>query len=64
MSYTQARVNILQVHTRKMHLDDTILDQLATRTDGFTGADLESLCREVGIWLLITTVTDLGSDPV
>jgi transitional endoplasmic reticulum ATPase len=41
------RKQILDVHTRTMHLaSDVDLDKLATLTDFYTGADLESLCRE------------------
>jgi transitional endoplasmic reticulum ATPase len=45
-----ARLQILKIHTKEMPLDDSVnLDDLAERTDGFVGADLESLCREAGI---------------
>ncbi|MFB6120564.1 MAG: CDC48 family AAA ATPase [Halobacteriaceae archaeon] len=43
----EARRAILDVHTRtKPIADDVDLDSLARRTDGFVGADLESLVRE------------------
>ena len=42
-----ARRAIFDVHTRNKPLaDDVDLDELATRTDGFVGADIEALCRE------------------
>jgi SpoVK/Ycf46/Vps4 family AAA+-type ATPase len=44
----QARRDILQLYTRNMVLQNCDLDLLAERTDMYTGADLESLCREVG----------------
>ncbi len=44
----QARRRILEVHSRTMPLDGVELDEVAEATDGFTGADLENLCREVG----------------
>ncbi|WP_232686024.1 CDC48 family AAA ATPase [Halobacterium zhouii] len=43
----EARRAILEVHTRHKPLaDDVDLDDLATRTDGFVGADIEALARE------------------
>ncbi|MDD4221904.1 MAG: CDC48 family AAA ATPase [Candidatus Methanomethylophilus sp.] len=45
-----ARVNILKIHTRQMPLaSDVDLKELATRTDGYVGADLAALCREAGL---------------
>lgn len=44
------RLKILQVHTRKMPLArDVDLNRLAERTEGFSGADLEALCREAAL---------------
>ncbi len=41
---------ILGIHTRKMPLDkDVDLDALASRTERFTGADLEDLVRRAGM---------------
>jgi transitional endoplasmic reticulum ATPase len=43
------RLEILRVHTRAMPLaDDVDLEKLAKLTVGFSGADLEMLCREAG----------------
>jgi transitional endoplasmic reticulum ATPase len=45
-----ARLEILRVHTRSMPLDKNVdLNQLAERTKGFSGADLENLVREAGM---------------
>ncbi|MEE6209942.1 CDC48 family AAA ATPase [Salarchaeum sp. III] len=42
-----ARRAILSVHTRNKPIaDDVDLDEVASRTDGFVGADLEALVRE------------------
>ena len=47
---TNERLKILQVHTKNMHLDpDVDLQQIALKTENFTGADLEKLCREAGL---------------
>ncbi|MFH0915254.1 MAG: CDC48 family AAA ATPase [bacterium] len=41
-----ARLTILGVHTRKMPLaPDVDVEALATRSEGFVGADIEGLCR-------------------
>ena len=49
----EGRLNILNVHTKNMALTNDIkLKDLAKRTVGYTGADLESLVREAGILAL------------
>jgi transitional endoplasmic reticulum ATPase len=46
----EGRLKILQIHTEKMPLaDDVDLAALASRTQGFTGADLENLVRRAGL---------------
>ena len=42
-----ARREIFEIHTRERPLaDDVDLEELAERTDGYTGADIEAICRE------------------
>jgi len=44
------RTEILQVHTRRMPLgDDVSIDRLASRTHGFTGADIDALVSEAAM---------------
>jgi transitional endoplasmic reticulum ATPase len=44
------RLEILRIHTRSMPLSrDVNLEQLASLTHGFVGADLQALCREAGM---------------
>ena len=46
----KARKEILQIHTRGMPLaKDVDLDRLAEMTIGYTGADLEMLCKEAAM---------------
>ncbi|CAI0374837.1 unnamed protein product [Linum tenue] len=46
----EARLEILNVHTRNMAIDDDVdLRTIAENTELFTGAELEGLCREAGI---------------
>jgi len=45
-----ARKEIVKVHLKGMSLDkDVGVDELADRTEGFVGADIEALCREAAI---------------
>jgi transitional endoplasmic reticulum ATPase len=45
-----ARKSILEIHTREMPLaEDVDLESIVRRTEGFVGADIESLCRESGL---------------
>ncbi|MCJ8733023.1 hypothetical protein PDJAM_G00218200 [Pangasius djambal] len=49
----QARLAILQLHTDKMPLNsDVCLEDLATWTNLFSGADLENLCKEAALLAL------------
>ncbi len=44
------RKEILQIHTRGMPLDkDVNFDEIAIKTIGYTGADIEVLCKEAGL---------------
>ena len=44
------RYQILKLHTQGMPLaHDVDLDQLATQTQSYSGADLEAVCREAGL---------------
>ena len=51
------RLSILKIHVREMPLgDDVNLNELVKQTDGFTGADIENLCREAGMVALRESV--------
>ncbi len=43
------RLEILKVHTAEMPLKGVEVDDLAERTDGFVGADIEALCKEAAL---------------
>jgi len=46
----EARYQIFKIHTREMPLDDTVdLRKLAEMTEGYTGADIEAVCREAAM---------------
>ncbi|MGD2247849.1 MAG: CDC48 family AAA ATPase [Candidatus Methanofastidiosia archaeon] len=48
----EARVKIFEVHTRNMPLKDVSLQNLAERTENFSGADIAALCREAGMFAI------------
>jgi transitional endoplasmic reticulum ATPase len=48
----KTRLNIFEVHTRNMPLKNVSLKQLAKRTESFSGANIEGLCREAGMLAL------------
>ena len=49
----EGRLRILEIHTRKMPLGgDVDLAEIARRTRGYTGADLENLVRRAGLQAL------------
>ena len=57
----EARERALRVHSAGMTLaDDVDLQELVRRTEGFTGADVASLCRQAGMCAL----DDEGADAV
>ncbi|MBY9006720.1 MAG: CDC48 family AAA ATPase [Candidatus Lokiarchaeota archaeon] len=54
------RLKVLEVHTKKMPLaDDISLKSLADKTEGYSGADLENLCREAGMQAIREKMDDL-----
>lgn len=56
----EGRLEALQIHTRGMPLsDDVQLNELAGRTHGFVGADLEALCKEAAIRALRRILPDI-----
>src|SRR5882672_9904510 len=56
---TQARLQILKIHTRAMPLaPDVNLQEVAEHSHGFVGADLEALCQEVGMIALRGFLSD------
>ncbi|MQL72886.1 hypothetical protein Taro_005268, partial [Colocasia esculenta] len=46
----EERLQILELHTRKLHLDNNVdLQAIAASCNGYVGADLEGLCREAAM---------------
>jgi transitional endoplasmic reticulum ATPase len=48
----KTRLEIFKVHTRDMPLKSVSLEKLAKETDGYSGADIEALCREAALFAL------------
>jgi len=56
----ESRLKILEVHSQNMPLtEDISLRKIAQQTDGFSGADLENLCREAGMEAIREKMTAL-----
>lgn len=54
------RYKIFQIHTRNMPLDqDVDLIKLSSLTLGYSGADIENLCREAAIFSLRESLENL-----
>lgn len=45
----EARLDIFKIHSKKMPLKDVDLNVLARKTEGYSGADIEGICREAGL---------------
>src|SRR5262249_24470709 len=64
-----ARRAILAIHTRARPLASNVsLDALARRTNGFSGADREAICRRAASlalaeWLRASGAGDSGNEP-
>ena len=43
----ETRVKILETHTKDMPLRNVDIKKMADSTDGYSGADLQQLCRQV-----------------
>jgi len=45
----EARLEIFKIHTKDMPLKGVDLEELADKTEGYTGADIEGICKEAGL---------------
>jgi len=53
MPNAEARLAILKVHTKKMPLDkDVDLVEIANMTENYTGAEIENVVREAGMFAI------------
>jgi len=58
-----AREAIFEVHTRGVPLGDVDLADLAAKTEGYTGSDIEAVVREATMMAMEDTLRDDGVDP-
>jgi len=52
-----ARLETFKVHTKNMPLKDVDIKDLAERTEGYVGADIEAICREAAMLALRELIT-------
>jgi transitional endoplasmic reticulum ATPase len=56
----EARLSILKVHSKSMPLAESVsLEIIAQNTEGYSGADLENVCREAGMQAIREKLNDL-----
>ncbi len=61
----EARKEIFRIHTRNMPLaEDVNLDELAEKTEGYSGADIEAVCREAGLTAIREAISKYSEDEV
>ncbi|MFP4170990.1 MAG: proteasome-activating nucleotidase [Methanomassiliicoccales archaeon] len=49
----EGRADIFRIHTQTMSVDDSVdPDDLASKTDGATGADIKAICTEAGMFAI------------
>jgi len=61
-STLSGRKKIFKIHTRNIPLgDDVSIDEMAKATEGFVGADIESVCREA---VMISLRNDFENDKI
>ena len=58
----RARLEIFKVHTRKIPLSENVsLEELASKTEGYTGADIAAVCKEAVMLALREVYSKTGS---
>nr|WP_320161060.1 proteasome-activating nucleotidase [uncultured Methanoregula sp.] len=55
-----ARLQILKIHSSKMHIAGVNLEEIALRTEKATGAELEAICREAGMMAVRREADNVG----
>ncbi|MBU1158805.1 MAG: proteasome-activating nucleotidase [Candidatus Thermoplasmatota archaeon] len=49
----EARTSIFKIHSRRMNLDESVnLEEMASKSDGATGADIKAVCTEAGMFAI------------
>lgn len=49
----EARAEIFKIHSARMNLDETVnLEDMASKSDGATGADIKAVCTEAGMFAI------------
>ncbi|OGS42919.1 MAG: proteasome-activating nucleotidase [Euryarchaeota archaeon RBG_16_62_10] len=49
----EARTEIFRIHSERMNVDDTVnLEEISSKADGATGADIKATCTEAGMFAI------------
>ena len=59
----EGRLDILHIHTKRMNLNKGVdLEELASMSDGFSGADLKAICTEAGMFAIRQNHVSVSKD--
>jgi proteasome regulatory subunit len=57
-----ARMEILKIHSKKMHLVGVNLDRIVEMTENTTGAEIQAICREAGMMAVRREATGVSQE--
>lgn len=55
-----SRLEILKIHSRKMHMEGVSLEVISAMTEKATGAELQAICREAGMMAVRREAASVG----
>ena len=59
---SDARYEIFKIHTQNMNIGDVDLKELVNITENATGAEIQAICREAGMFAVRRNATEVRMD--